>query len=168
MYGRAFDTVEVDATFYAKPAEPVVRGWGERVPAGFVLSLKVPQEVTHERRLVEAETPLAQFVERARLLGRKLGPLLLQMALSRLHGRSQRRDALAQRGRHLGVVRAHGLLGQFRGRIGPGRQKDAVQRQHARRIFRLRVLDRQLGAFRLFACAHCQDVEAAGGADRTR
>lgn len=79
IYARAFRTVEVDATFYAKPAEPVVRGWAERVPAGFVLSLKVPQEVTHERRLVEAETPLAQFVERARLLGRKLGPLLLQM-----------------------------------------------------------------------------------------
>jgi len=79
VYARGFRTVEVDATFYAKPAEPVVRGWANRVPRGFRLSLKVPQEVTHERRLVDAAVPLEQFVERARLLGAALGPLLLQM-----------------------------------------------------------------------------------------
>jgi uncharacterized protein YecE (DUF72 family) len=78
VYARGFRTVEVDATFYATPAEPVVRGWADRVPRGFCLSLKVPQEVTHERRLVDAEAPLSKFVERARLLGPKLGPLLLQ------------------------------------------------------------------------------------------
>jgi uncharacterized protein YecE (DUF72 family) len=78
VYARGFRTVEVDATFYATPAEPVVQGWAARVPRGFTLSLKVPQEVTHERRLVEAENALAKFVERAKLLGSNLGPLLLQ------------------------------------------------------------------------------------------
>jgi uncharacterized protein YecE (DUF72 family) len=78
LYARAFDTVEVDSTFYAPPAEPVVRGWKSRVPAGFVFALKVPQEITHERRLVDADQPLAVFVERARLLEDRLGPLLLQ------------------------------------------------------------------------------------------
>jgi len=78
LYARGFHTVEVDATFYATPAEPVVRGWAARVPHGFILSLKVPQEVTHERRLVDAQAVLEKFVERARLLGPNLGPLLLQ------------------------------------------------------------------------------------------
>jgi uncharacterized protein YecE (DUF72 family) len=78
VYARGFRTVEVDATFYATPPEPVVRGWAARVPHGFSLSLKVPQEVTHERRLVDAQAPLDKFVERARLLGPNLGPLLLQ------------------------------------------------------------------------------------------
>lgn len=78
LYGRAFGTVEIDSTFYAAPAEPVVRGWKSRVPAGFVFALKVPQEITHERRLVDAEHPLTLFVERARLLEDRLGPLLLQ------------------------------------------------------------------------------------------
>src|SRR5689334_6869740 len=35
LYARAFDTVEVDSTFYAIPAAKTVRGWAERVPAHF-------------------------------------------------------------------------------------------------------------------------------------
>ena len=77
-YSRAFRTVEVDATFYGPPAEPVVRGWSRRVPESFRFALKVPQQITHERRLVDAAELLDQFVGRARLLGDRLGPLLLQ------------------------------------------------------------------------------------------
>jgi len=78
LYARAFSTVEIDATFYASPAEPVVRGWRARVPADFVFSLKVPQEITHERRFVDAGDALSRFLARARLLEGTLGPLLLQ------------------------------------------------------------------------------------------
>lgn len=80
LYARAFSTVEVDSTFYAIPAEPVVRSWRERVPEGFVFALKVPQEVTHERRLVGAEGVLRRFLARAGQLEAKLGPLLLQLS----------------------------------------------------------------------------------------
>lgn len=79
-YARAFPTVEVDSTFYAIPPEPVVAGWQERTPDDFVFSLKVPQEITHERRLVDAAGPLARFVDRVSVLGPRLGVLLLQMA----------------------------------------------------------------------------------------
>jgi len=78
LYTRAFPTVEIDATFYAIPAEPVVRGWRARVPAEFVFSLKVPQEITHERRFMDAADVLDRFLLRARLLEGSLGPLLLQ------------------------------------------------------------------------------------------
>ena len=78
LYTRAFPTVELDSTFYAIPAETVVRGWRSRVPADFVFSLKVPQEITHELRFVEAGDVLERFLGRVRLLGDALGPLLLQ------------------------------------------------------------------------------------------
>lgn len=80
VYARAFPTVEVGSTSFAIPAEPVVRGWCEDVPPGFVFALKVPQQVTHERRLVDAERILRRFLDRAGLLGDRLGPLLLQLS----------------------------------------------------------------------------------------
>lgn len=78
-YAQAFTTVEVDSTFYAIPPAKTVRGWGERTPAGFVFSLKMPQEVTHERRLRDADDVVAEFLDRARELGPRLGPILVQM-----------------------------------------------------------------------------------------
>lgn len=79
LYARGFPTVEVDSTFYAIPPEGTVRGWVERTPPGFRFALKLPREITHERRLVGAEAVLGEFAERARLLGERLGPVLVQL-----------------------------------------------------------------------------------------
>lgn len=78
-YARAFDTVEVDSTFYAVPPSKSVHGWSARTPDGFTFALKMPQEVTHERRLRGSEEVEAEFFGRARELGEKLGPILVQM-----------------------------------------------------------------------------------------
>lgn len=80
QYGRAFSTVEVDSTFYAIPATPVVEGWRARVPDGFKFALKVPQQVTHEKRLVEVSEVLGRFLARVSLLEDRLGPLLVQLS----------------------------------------------------------------------------------------
>lgn len=80
IYARAFSTVEIDSTFYAIPAEPIVAGWRDQVPQGFVFALKVPQEVTHEKRLVDVEQKMGRFLHRVQGLGDRLGPLLLQMS----------------------------------------------------------------------------------------
>ena len=69
VYARAFDTVEVDSTFYAIPAVKTVRGWAQRTPANFMFSLKLPQEITHERRLRnvdDARQPVLRHGARAR------------------------------------------------------------------------------------------------------
>jgi uncharacterized protein YecE (DUF72 family) len=79
VYARAFDTVEVDSTFYAIPPAKTVRGWAERTPAHFTFALKLPQEITHERRLRDSDDLLTIFVDRARELGPKLGPILIQL-----------------------------------------------------------------------------------------
>jgi uncharacterized protein YecE (DUF72 family) len=79
VYARAFDSVEVDSTFYASPAATTIRSWVERTPKGFIFSLKLPQEITHEQRLRDSTGASETFFARARELGGKLGPILVQM-----------------------------------------------------------------------------------------
>jgi uncharacterized protein YecE (DUF72 family) len=77
-YGRVFDTVEVDSSYYATPPARTVEGWRRRTPDGFRFSLKTPSEITHVRRLRDADAQFAEFVDRAKLLGPKLGVILVQ------------------------------------------------------------------------------------------
>jgi uncharacterized protein YecE (DUF72 family) len=79
VYARAFDTVEVDATFYAIPPAATLRDWASRVGPDFQFALKLPQEISHEHRLRNVIAPLEQFIDRARELGPKLGPILVQL-----------------------------------------------------------------------------------------
>jgi uncharacterized protein YecE (DUF72 family) len=79
QYARAFDTVEVDSTFYAIPPARVVRQWADRVPDGFVFATKLPREITHERRLLGADALLTEFCDRMAELGDRLGPILVQL-----------------------------------------------------------------------------------------
>src|SRR5215470_2212592 len=39
-YARQFPLVEVDATYYALPAEQTARAWAERTPPGFTFNIK--------------------------------------------------------------------------------------------------------------------------------
>lgn len=78
LCARAFRVVEIDSTFYAIPPSSTVRGWASRVPDGFRFTAKLPQEITHERRFVDAVDVLHAFVDRMRELGDKLGPILIQ------------------------------------------------------------------------------------------
>lgn len=80
IYSRAFDTVEVDSTFYAIPSARTVRGWASRVGAGFEFALKLPQQITHEKRLRDAGDLTKRFVDVARELGPALGPVLIQLS----------------------------------------------------------------------------------------
>jgi uncharacterized protein YecE (DUF72 family) len=81
IYARAFDTVEVDSTFYGVPTEAAVTSWARKSPAGFTFSLKLPREITHEHALrgAEARRVLEEFCSRARVLGEKLGAVLVQL-----------------------------------------------------------------------------------------
>lgn len=79
VYGRAFRTVEVDSTFYAVPPSKTVRGWAERTPDDMIFALKLPQQITHEKRLRNVAAETMEFFDRARELGPKLGPVLMQL-----------------------------------------------------------------------------------------
>jgi uncharacterized protein YecE (DUF72 family) len=78
VYSQAFHAVEVDSTFYGPPAESTVLAWNAKTPDGFRFALKVPQIVTHEKKLRGAEGDFEEFVATTAALGGKRGPLLLQ------------------------------------------------------------------------------------------
>ncbi|HKM66510.1 MAG TPA: DUF72 domain-containing protein [Candidatus Acidoferrum sp.] len=77
-YATQFDTVEIDATFYRIPALSTVRGWYAKTPAGFLFALKTPQEITHERVLVDTDSVMNEFLRTTEPLAEKLGVILLQ------------------------------------------------------------------------------------------
>ena len=78
-YSGHFSTVEINNTFYRMPAESMLAQWSEQVPDHFIFTLKAPKRITHDLRLRDAESNVAEFVRRAGALGSKLGVLLFQL-----------------------------------------------------------------------------------------
>jgi uncharacterized protein YecE (DUF72 family) len=78
-YVKRFATVEIDSTFYGTPRRSTVEKWREIVPEGFLFAAKVPQEVTHEKNLVDTRSEVETFVQTMQVLEDRLGPLLLQL-----------------------------------------------------------------------------------------
>lgn len=78
-FAERFQTVEVNNTFYNLPEAHVFAAWAERTPEDFVVTVKMSRFLTHIKRLLEPEEPVERFFDRARKLGRKLGPVLLQL-----------------------------------------------------------------------------------------
>jgi uncharacterized protein YecE (DUF72 family) len=79
FYSRVFDTVEIDTTFYGPPRPETARSWFDVTPDNFVFTAKMPQSITHDRRLQGAEAELVEFLTAMSLLGPKLGPILVQL-----------------------------------------------------------------------------------------
>jgi uncharacterized protein YecE (DUF72 family) len=77
-FSTKFDSVEVDSTFYAVPAEKVVLGWLQNSPDHFSFAPKFPQIITHHKRLTNCSLELEAFSQSMSLLQHKLGPLVLQ------------------------------------------------------------------------------------------
>ncbi|MCI4341600.1 MAG: DUF72 domain-containing protein [Thermoplasmata archaeon] len=81
FYTGLFPIVEVNSTFYRLPPTSYAASWVRRTPSGFRFALKFPQTITHERRLVGADTELRQFLEFLRPLqeSHRLAAALLQL-----------------------------------------------------------------------------------------
>lgn len=77
-YCTRFNTVEIDSTYYRIPSAKTVEQWRDRTHAQFVFAAKVPQIITHQKVLVDAEGDLKEFLNVMDLLGEKLGPILFQ------------------------------------------------------------------------------------------
>ncbi len=78
-YSRQFFTVEVNNAFYRLPEARVFARWAEQVPDGFVMAVKASRYLTHIKRLKDPSEPVQRLMTRARALGPKLGPVLLQL-----------------------------------------------------------------------------------------
>ncbi|MGZ4850867.1 MAG: DUF72 domain-containing protein [Candidatus Bathyarchaeia archaeon] len=77
-YSTKFNTVEVDSTFYRIPTPQAITNWKKQTSESFIFSLKFPRIITHIKMLKDCQRETDVFLDRAKLLGQKLGPLLLQ------------------------------------------------------------------------------------------
>jgi uncharacterized protein YecE (DUF72 family) len=78
-YVGAFDTVEVNATFYRWPPPATFASWRRRLPDGFELTVKAPRGLTHARRLFGPEQWLERMTAGLHELAGRRGPLLVQL-----------------------------------------------------------------------------------------
>lgn len=73
-------SIEVNGSFYSLQRPSSYASWRDTTPDDFVLALKGGRYLTHLKRLVDVETPLANFLASGVLsLGTKLGPILWQL-----------------------------------------------------------------------------------------
>ncbi|MBA1277842.1 DUF72 domain-containing protein [Pseudomonas stutzeri] len=78
-YADRFPAVEINSSFYRPHRPATYAKWAESVPAAFRFCVKLPKQVTHERRLIACEEPLERFLHECGHLGEKLGCLLVQL-----------------------------------------------------------------------------------------
>ena len=78
-YASAFDTVEINNSFYRLPEAETFAKWREQAPRGFLYAVKASRFLTHMKKLKDPEEPLTRFFDRAQHLGAALGPVLYQL-----------------------------------------------------------------------------------------
>jgi uncharacterized protein YecE (DUF72 family) len=78
-YAMRFPCVEINSSFYRPHRTSTYARWSASVPDDFRFALKVPKEITHKRRLVDAIEPLEQFLAESAPLGEKRAVLLVQL-----------------------------------------------------------------------------------------
>ncbi len=71
--------MEVDNAFYRLPERAVFESWRIRTQEDFCVVVKASRYLTHIKGLCDPAEPVARLMERARGVGDKLGPILLQL-----------------------------------------------------------------------------------------
>jgi uncharacterized protein YecE (DUF72 family) len=104
-YAGRLPAAEINSSFYRPHRASTYEKWAASVPRTFRFSVKVPQAITHDLRLVGAGPALDAFLARSTALGTKLGCLLLQFPPSlAFDRRSTARFFGMLRKRHTGDV----------------------------------------------------------------
>jgi uncharacterized protein YecE (DUF72 family) len=78
FYAGRFRSVEINYTFRQQPAEKTLIAWRDATAEGFLFALKAHQRITHWMRLAGADEAVSTFLDRVRILGPRLGPILFQ------------------------------------------------------------------------------------------
>jgi uncharacterized protein YecE (DUF72 family) len=81
-YARVLTAVEGNTTFYASPSPVTVARWAAQAPSGFRFVFKLPQEITHRRRLDDTAPLVDAFVELLDPLADRIGSFTVQLPAS--------------------------------------------------------------------------------------
>jgi uncharacterized protein YecE (DUF72 family) len=78
-YAARLNAVEINSTFYRPHRPQTFQRWAAATPEDFRFAVKAPKTITHERRLTDCESLVQAFLDQVRLLGDRLGPILVQL-----------------------------------------------------------------------------------------
>ena len=78
-YSTQFNSIELNATFYKAPSPEQVFTWKDKTPADFKFFPKVPNTVSHYRRLLNTTDVVTQFATSVLNFDEKLGMVFLQL-----------------------------------------------------------------------------------------
>jgi uncharacterized protein YecE (DUF72 family) len=96
-YASAFDTVEINASFYSWPTIANVKAW-QRQAAGrkFTYTVKVCELITHIKKFSRTKTLVKDFGIIADLLGERMGCFLFQLPPSYRYSKPRLKSILSQ------------------------------------------------------------------------
>jgi uncharacterized protein YecE (DUF72 family) len=77
-YAARLFCVEINSSFYRPHRAETYRRWADSVGPDFRFSVKLPKEITHQRRLIDVDRPLQAFAAQIAGLGDKLAVVLIQ------------------------------------------------------------------------------------------
>lgn len=78
-YATQFNAIELNATFYGSPDAGQVETWKNKTPEGFKFFPKLPNTISHYRRLINIQEPVEAFCDAISHFEEKLGMVFLQM-----------------------------------------------------------------------------------------
>jgi uncharacterized protein YecE (DUF72 family) len=79
-YLAHYRTVELNASYYRWPGDGAFASWRRRLPDGFVMAVKAPRHLTHQRRLYGPERWIARIHEGLSRLAPRRAVLLVQLS----------------------------------------------------------------------------------------
>ena len=78
-YSTQFNSIELNATFYNAPSRSTIENWKEKTPENFKFFPKLPQTISHFKRLIDVGPVVEGFCDLVSGLEEKLGMVFLQM-----------------------------------------------------------------------------------------
>ncbi len=78
-YSRQFNSIELNATFYNSPSVPQVDNWVSKTPENFKFFPKIPQYISHIKRLSNVGDSVTEYLDAISHFEDKLGMIFLQL-----------------------------------------------------------------------------------------
>ena len=78
-YARFLHGAEINSSFHRPHNPSTYAKWAGCTPDVFRFAVKMPREITHDRKLRRSRAPVERFLAESGGLGRKRGPLLVQL-----------------------------------------------------------------------------------------
>lgn len=79
FYAQAFNTIELNSTHYRIPTPDQVIKWRDQTGPEFIFCPKIPQVISHYRKLVHVEEELGYFLDAIQHFNEKLGCSFVQL-----------------------------------------------------------------------------------------